>query len=153
MMIEKILVPIDGSEPSMKALDYALDLAEALAAEVVLLSVIPPVILPIIPEEEGITPIVTPRQVDRYAQKLREIFENVLNEGLKRARSRKPNLKISTRLVEGHPGDNIVRIADDEEFDLIVMGSRGLSGLREFFLGSVTRRVADHCKCPILIIK
>lgn len=152
-MIKRILVPIDGSEPSIKALDYALDLAETLAAEIVLLSVVPPVILPIIPEEQGVTPIVTARQIDRYGSKLKDVYENVLSEGLKRTRSRKPNLKVSTKMVEGRPGDKIVEIAEDDEFDLIVMGSRGLSGLTEFFLGSVTRRVADHCKCPLLIIK
>ncbi|RJS89452.1 hypothetical protein DRO56_05470 [Candidatus Bathyarchaeota archaeon] len=153
MMIKRILVPIDGSEPSNRALDYALDLAEELDAEVVILSVVPPVILPVFSEEPGITPIITPRDIDRYNSKLRATFENVLTEALARARAKKPNLRVSTKLLEGRPADKIVEVAEREGFDLIIMGSRGLSGLRELLLGSTTRRVADHCTKPLLIIK
>lgn len=152
-MIKRILVSVDGSEPSKKALDYALDLAEELGAEVLILSVVPPVVLPIFSEEPGVTPIITARDIDRYNLKLRATFENVLSEALKRARSRKPDLKVSSKLVDGRPADKIVEVAEDEGFDLIIMGSRGLGGLREFFLGSTTKRVADHCTCPVLIIK
>ena len=153
MMIKKILVPIDGSEPSNRALDYALDLAEELDAEVVILSVVPPVTLPVFSEEPGITPIITPRDIDRYNSKLRATFENVLTEALARARAKKPDLRVSTKLLEGRPADKIVEVAERENFDLIIMGSRGLSGLRELLLGSTTRRVADHCTKPLLIIK
>ena len=153
MMIKRILVPIDGSEPSNRALDYALDLAEELDAEVVILSVVPPVTLPVFSEEPGITPIITPRDIDRYNSKLRATFENVLSEALARARAKKPDLRVSTKLLEGRPADKIVEVAERENFDLIIMGSRGLSGLRELLLGSTTRRVADHCTKPLLIIK
>jgi len=153
LMIKKILVPIDGSEPSNRALDYALDLAEELDAEVVILSVVPPVTLPVFSEEPGITPIITPRDIDRYNSKLRATFENVLSEALARARAKKPDLRVSTKLLEGRPADKIVEVAERENFDLIIMGSRGLSGLRELLLGSTTRRVADHCTKPLLIIK
>ncbi len=153
MMIKRILVPIDGSEPSNRALDYALDLAEELDAEVVILSVVPPVTLPVFSEEPGITPIITPRDIDRYNSKLRATFENVLSEALARARTKKPDLRVSTKLLEGRPADKIVEVAERENFDLIIMGSRGLSGLRELLLGSTTRRVADHCTKPLLIIK
>jgi len=152
-MIKRILVPIDGSEPSNRALDYALDLAEELDAEVVILSVVPPVTLPVFSEEPGITPIITPRDIDRYNSKLRATFENVLSEALARARTKKPDLRVSTKLLEGRPADKIVEVAERENFDLIIMGSRGLSGLRELLLGSTTRRVADHCTKPLLIIK
>jgi len=153
LMIKRILVPIDGSEPSNRALDYALDLAEELDAEVVILSVVPPVTLPVFSEEPGITPIITPRDIDRYNSKLRATFENVLSEALARARAKKPDLRVSTKLLEGRPADKIVEVAERENFDLIIMGSRGLSGLRELLLGSTTRRVADHCTKPLLIIK
>jgi nucleotide-binding universal stress UspA family protein len=152
-MIKRILVPIDGSEPSIKALDYALDLAENLEVEVVILSVVRPVTLPIFPMEDNVAPIVTAQQSVRYAQKAKELYENVLKEGLKRAKSRKPNLKITGKLAEGRPGDKIIEIAEEEGFDLVVMGSRGLSGLSEVLLGSITNKVAHHSKTPLLIIK
>jgi len=156
-MIKKILVAIDGSKPSIRALDYALDLAEKLDAEVVLLSVIPHVLYPTfseedIDEEESET-IITPGEMDRFLSKLRSNYQNVLRTGRRRSHNRKPSVKVSTKLVEGQPADMIVETAKKGGFDLIVMGSRGLSGLTEFFLGSVTRRVANLCTCPLLIIK
>lgn len=153
MMIKKILVATDGSEPAQKALDYALDLAESCDAEVVILSVVPPVVLPVLTEDPNIPPIVTAREMDRVSSRLVSVHENILKEALAKAQSKKPRLRISTKLVEGRPADKIVEIAKEEDFDLIVMGSRGLHGISEFLLGSVTHRVADRCKKPLLIIK
>ena len=65
----------------------------------------------------------------------------------------KPNLKVSTKILEGRPADKIVETAKDDKTDLIVMGSRGIGGIREFFLGSVSDRVADEATCPVLIVK
>ena len=68
---------------------------------------------------------------------------------------KKINLKtrFSTKLLEGRPADKIVEIAKQESFDLIVIGSRGLGGIKEIFLGSVSDRVADESHCPVLIVK
>jgi nucleotide-binding universal stress UspA family protein len=65
----------------------------------------------------------------------------------------KPDLKISQKLVEGRPSTRIVETAKEGNFVLIVMGSRGLSGVKEFFLGSVSDRVADDAECPVMIVK
>jgi nucleotide-binding universal stress UspA family protein len=64
-----------------------------------------------------------------------------------------PDLKVTTRLSEGHPADKIIELAEAEHCDLIVMGSRGLGGLKEMFLGSVSDKVADHASCPVLIVR
>jgi len=76
-----------------------------------------------------------------------------LSKALKRAKELKPDLKISTVLKEGRPADEIVKTAKEENFDLIVMGHRGLGRVKEFFLGSVSDRVADEAHCPVLIVK
>ena len=149
-MVKKILVAIDGSDPAQKALDYALDLAESCGAEVVILSVVPHLHLPTFSEsDEGITA----RELIEVTEKMRSVHEEVLKDALAKAQSSKPRLRISTKLVEGRPADKIVEIAKEEDFDLIVMGSRGLHGISEFLLGSVTHRVADRCKKPLLMIK
>jgi nucleotide-binding universal stress UspA family protein len=57
------------------------------------------------------------------------------------------------KLVEGRPSDRIIETAKTEDFDLVVMGSRGLGGIKEFLLGSVSDRVADEVPCPVLIVK
>ena len=56
-------------------------------------------------------------------------------------------------LIKGTPQDEILRFAKEQHCDLIVMGSRGLSGLKEFFLGSVSHYVAQHAEVPVLIVK
>lgn len=140
-MIERILVALDGSEPADKALDLALDLAEKYSAETVLLSVFISVVLP------GGVP------ARKHTAELKASHEKVLSEALKKAKTIKPKLKISTKLVEGRPSDRIIETAKEGNFDIIVMGSRGLGGIKEFFLGSVSDRVADEATCPVLIVK
>ncbi|MFQ6064459.1 MAG: universal stress protein [Candidatus Bathyarchaeia archaeon] len=62
-------------------------------------------------------------------------------------------MNVSTKLVEGRPSERIVEVAKEGKFDVIVMGSRGLGGIKGFFLGSVSDRVADEAACPVLIVK
>jgi len=54
---------------------------------------------------------------------------------------------------EGRPSEKIVETAKQGNFDIIVLGSQGLGGIKKFFLGSVSHRVADEATCPVLIIK
>jgi nucleotide-binding universal stress UspA family protein len=62
------------------------------------------------------------------------------------------NLTVFTRLEHGHPDEVITETAKLGEFDIIVIGSRGL-GRRDFALGSVSSRVAENATCPVLIVK
>ncbi len=77
----------------------------------------------------------------------------MLEEALQRAKKNRHNLKISKKILEGRPSDKIVETAKEGGFDLIVIGSRGLGGVKEFFLGSVSDRVADEATCPVVIVK
>lgn len=150
-MIKKILVSLDGSEASNRALDFALDLAEKYSAEVILFTVVQPVTMPFYIFEEMPTPVVP--EADAYSKRLEAYSRSILSEALKRVEKEKPNLKVSSRLEEGRPADKIVQAAEDEGCDIIVMGSRGLSGVKELFLGSVSDKVADKATCPVLIVK
>jgi nucleotide-binding universal stress UspA family protein len=151
IMLNKILVPIDGSEHSDKALNYALDLAEKYSAEIVLLSVAQPFVAT---EPMYVTqPMMPPESTIVYVKGIETAHEKMLAEALEKAKEIRPSIKISKLLVDGRPADRIVEIAKEEKFDLIVMGSRGLGGIKEFFLGSVSDRVADQAPCPVLIVK
>jgi nucleotide-binding universal stress UspA family protein len=152
-LIKKILVALDGSEPAGKALDFALDLAEKYSAEILLLSVFQPVIVPMISPQITAAPYIPPVAVGTYSKELKASHEKVLSEALKKAREIKPNLEISTKIVEGRPSEKIVETAKEGNFDIVVMGSRGLGGIKAFFLGSVSDRVADEATCPVLIVK
>lgn len=152
-MIKKILVALDGSKPADKALDFALDLGEKYSANIVLLSVVPLVIVPLgTYPTAGVSPI-PPVAMDTYSKELRVSHEKVLSEALKKAKKIKPNLKVSTKLVEGRPSDKIIETAKEENFDIIVVGSRGLGGIKKLFLGSISDRVANEAACPVLIVE
>lgn len=60
---------------------------------------------------------------------------------------------ITKELVEGQPVDKILVVAKQGDFDVIFVGSRGISGIKEFFLGSVSDRVANEAPCPVVIGK
>lgn len=145
-----MLVAIDGSEAAAKALDYALNLAEKCGAEVQIVSVVLPVddILPRFTSMKPSSTFYTP-----LINEMEKRLKTVLSEALKRAQEKKSKLKISVRLLKGRPADKIVQTAKEGNFDIIVLGSRGLSGVKELVLGSVSDRVADFATCPVLIVK
>jgi nucleotide-binding universal stress UspA family protein len=151
-LIEKILVALDGSEPADRALDFAVDLAGKYSAELVLLSVFEPVIPSLLypPMDLPIAPSVA---VGSYAEELKAHHRKVLTHARRKAKKARPDLKISTKIVEGRPAEKIVETAEQGKFDMIVIGSQGLGGIKKIFLGSVSDRVADEASCPVLIIK
>jgi nucleotide-binding universal stress UspA family protein len=155
-LIKKILVALDGSGPANKALDLTLGLAEKYSAEIMILNVYQPVTpLFYLPTTTpaGYPPISPPIPMASFSKELKTQHEKVLSEAFKKARRDKPDLKIRRMLSEGRPSDKIIEAADEGKFDLIVMGSRGVGGIKEFFLGSVSDRVADESKCSVLIVK
>ncbi|MGB9741460.1 MAG: universal stress protein [Candidatus Bathyarchaeia archaeon] len=147
-MITKILVAIDGSEHADKALDFALDMAEKYSATITLVNVFQVPTVGYLGE-----PFAYPALLAEFTNELKGIHEQILSKALKKSEELKPNLKISTVLKEGRPSDKIVETAKEGNFDLIVMGHRGLGKVKEFFLGSVSDRVADEAHCPVLIVK
>lgn len=147
-MITKILVAIDGSEHADKALNFALDLAEKYSATVTIINVFQVPTVGYLGE-----PFAYPIVLADFSKEVKAVHEKILSKALKRAKELKPNLKISTLLKEGRPSDKIVETAKEGNFDFIVMGHRGLGKVKEFFLGSVSDRVADEAHCPVLIVK
>ena len=145
-MIEKILVAVDGSEPSEHALNQAVEHAVKWNAKLVIVSVVPP-----------ISPLVymgpAPMYIDQYKKAARESHQTVLNKASTKVKNENPHIKVETRLEEGRPADVIVAIANEEDVDLIVIGSRGLGGITGWVLGSTSRHVVEACTKPILIVK
>jgi nucleotide-binding universal stress UspA family protein len=153
-LIERILVAIDGSEPSNRALDYAVELSAKWNAELTLLAVISKVMLPIFPDEGfGATPLAAAREFGQYQEKMRNVYQNILSEAIEKIKIEHPTLDVKTILEEGRPSATIVDLAETDGFDLIVMGSRGIGGITGWILGSTSRRVVDSCTKPILIVK
>jgi len=149
-LIKKLLVAIDGSQPTIKVLDFALDIAEKYAADVQIISVVPPADS-VIPK---FTPATPPSEFYKaFINEIEKRLKSVLSDAFKNAKKKNPALKVSTRLLTGRPAEKIVQTAKDENFDMIVIGSRGLERVEEIVLGSVSDRVADTATCPVFIVK
>ncbi len=139
-MVRKILVPIDGSENADRALDMAFELAQKYSAEIMILSVV----------QYGFA---APEVADKYFSGLKAFHEEVLSAAREKAAKAMPKLNVAAKLVEGYPIDKIVEAAEENSFDLIVMGRRGQSHLRHTLLGSISDGVVDQAPCTVVIVK
>jgi nucleotide-binding universal stress UspA family protein len=153
-MFKKILVAFDGSESSKLALDQAVQLTSKLKADLVILSVVPNVLMPVFPDEGfAAAPVTAAQDMSDYQDKMKEVFKASLIEVEKDIQEAYPDIKVTAVLKEGRPSATIVEAGDEYEVDLIVIGSRGLGGITGWILGSTSRRVVESCTKPILIIK
>jgi nucleotide-binding universal stress UspA family protein len=146
-MFSKILLASDGSDCALKAAHVAADLATKYGGTVTVLNVfsIPTSFVPLagMPGFE-----MDPAAVNHYADHVRDAVARRTGKVLE-----EHGVPYETRQVIGHPAETIVNVAEREHYDLIVVGSRGLSGIKGFLLGSVSDRVAHHAHCPVLIVK
>ena len=148
-LINKILIAIDGSKTADLALDFGLDLAAKYSAEALIVSVLDTVSSSLV--ARGM--VFTPTSTTKYLKELEAFHKKVLAKALSKAKKMKAEINVSKKLLKGRAADKIVETANEEGFDLIVIGSRGLGGIKELFLGSVSDRVADKANCPVLIVK
>jgi nucleotide-binding universal stress UspA family protein len=147
-MFQTILVALDGSDHANHALSVALDLADKYAAKLVLLTVYQPPYFPVVEPSFELA-----KAREAFLQTQRTHSQRLLTEASQRVHQSHPDLKVTTSLVEGRPADEIIETAQQESIDLIVMGSRGVGGIRQLVLGSVSDRVADGAPCPVLIVR
>ena len=146
-LFKKILVAVDGSDHAIHALNYAVDSADKWGAELVILTVVPP-ISPFIYSGE-FDPLLIPELEDN----IRKSHQKILRESAELVNNKHLEIKVETRLEEGRPSKIIVETAKEENVDLIVLGSRGLGGITGSLLGSTSQSVVHECTKPILIVK
>lgn len=140
MKFKKILVPIDGSEHSKRALQFALELSYCQGAQVDLLHSFGRIPMLIGGEaREELT-----KELLGESEKVFEPYAATLSEA---------GLKPVLIIREGNPEDVIVEEARTGSYDVIVMGSRGLSDMEGVFLGSVAHRVLAAAHCPVLVTR
>lgn len=137
-MYKHILVAVDGSENSLRAIeqvaeivgdssDIQVDLASVIAIDVYSDMVYDP--------------------IEAHGDAQRELIQPALDI------LGKTGVKANVVLLHGRPADEIIRYAEKEAVDLLVIGSRGLNALQEFAIGSVSHKVIKHSKCPVLVVK
>ena len=137
--INRILVPVDGSRNSLRGLDEAIKLAQAVNASIIGLY--------IQHSEIPSTGAVTGAIRDTLKQEAEKILDTA------RRKSLAGDVPFSEEVRKGHVGKTIVKFADDNLLDMIVIGSRGVSGLNERFFGSVANHVLHASQIPVLIVK
>jgi nucleotide-binding universal stress UspA family protein len=140
----KILVPIDFLPHSAEAVRRAMDLAIQHSAEVVLLYAYEPGEYPATPGDVTYDP----EQLHYLSAKVRARLHAVRRDADPLGRRR-----ISTRVVQGTPARAIIEAANNERFDLIVMGTHGRTGVGRIVLGSIAEQVMRRAPCPVLTIK
>ncbi len=150
-IFSRILIAFDNSEPSKRALDIAAKTAAMFKGELIVLTVVPRVTLPIFPRE--VIDSFTVAETQKMYDKMMEIYRRALEKAEAEVRMRYPDLKFEALLMEGRPSATIVEEAEQRDVNLIMMGSRGLGGITGWILGSTSRKVVDQCTKPILIIK
>lgn len=96
-------------------------------------------------------PIMTPTDFSKVMEATREAGEAILAHGKEKVEAE--GVQVETLLTEGHSVKEVLKTAKDGEFDLIVMGARGVSRIREILLGSVSDGVIRNAPCPVLVTK
>lgn len=152
----KILVCVDGSEDSQKALEKASIIAEGCNVNEVAIIHVDEGKLGLSNAARGgegySLSVVDTENLKRITEEHKEERNKLLQEALKIFEAK--NIKARTILKEGHPSLTIVKVAAEEGFDMIVIGSRGFGGLKKLFLGSVSNAVVQEAKnCSVVIVK
>lgn len=137
--VKKILIPVDGSEYSLLASDTALSIAKQNDSQVIILFVI------------NVPYLYLAQKLSESIRK--ELAEPTVEKVLSKAEQM--DIKAKTLILEGHPADTIVKVAENENVDLIVMGTRGASFIKKILtgLGSVAQAVITHAHCSVLAVK
>ena len=139
-MYNKILLAADGSENSLRAANEAIKISK----------------------------LSTPKHLEiacviKFDDSKTQILHSTSESELKNIRQQKlqpieqlfqaEKLDYSIKFLHGEPGPALVKYANNEKFDIVIIGSRGLNTLQEMVLGSVSHKVAKHVLCPVLIVK
>lgn len=141
-MPRSIVVGTDGSQPAERALEEALAIAARDDAELHIVTAFPdPALI-----RERITSGATAAPVN-----LSQVADSVLNRAVERANAK--GVRAQTHASESEPAEAILQLASEVNADLIVVGSRGLSGIQRFLLGSVSAKVSEHASCSVMIVR
>jgi nucleotide-binding universal stress UspA family protein len=139
-MYKKILLATDGSEHSKRAAENAIHIAKCTSDSVV------EVVYVVDANRAKSDVLANWNSVeinDSRKERIKDVEKKVKETGV----------SYEIKVLHGEPGPAIVEYVNNNEIDIVVIGSRGLNALQEFVLGSVSHKVAKHANCPVLIVK
>lgn len=145
----KILLATDGSDSSFKAVEKTIEIAKPMGAEVTILSVAHEV--PVFKGQEGLSY----EQAVALQENMMEGMEKAASEVLDNTKKvfEEKGLKVNTVLKKGQPASVICDEGSSGGYNLIILGNRGLGGIKEFILGSVSNKVVHCAETSILVVK
>ncbi|MGA9745094.1 MAG: universal stress protein [Nitrososphaeraceae archaeon] len=135
-LISKILVAVDGSETSSKAAELAIDLAEKYGADLIALYIV--------------APNINFSQAFYFAQ---ENGQKIVDEVKRKAFAKKLNVQTEVLMDVGSVPKAIVEYAEKNNANLIVLGTRGISGITRMLVGSTASEVVKYSHCPVMVVK
>jgi len=150
--ISKILVPIDGSHPSMDALDYAIGIAKRNKSQITILTIIDFYKYPYLLSSTVLAPTFG---MEKYMEEKKDVEKLMddLKEKYKQNMDSQDIGDIKTEIIEGTKSvaATIVEYAESEHIDLIVIGSRGKTGFKKMLIGSVSMDIVKYAHCSVLV--
>lgn len=148
MLIKRILTAIDGSNPSLKASSFSIDMAKRFEAELIVLHVIDP-------RYKELEIAISPRP-----GKFKEVVKRVMEDGDKiveniRQKAIEVNVNVKTDVISDFTSvtNDILEYAKVNKVDIIVVGSRGMTGFKKLLVGSVATGVVTYAHCPVIVVK
>jgi nucleotide-binding universal stress UspA family protein len=146
---KKILVPVDGSHQSLHAEEVAALIAKRFESRVAAIHVIPYDLLHAWSTQRFPIPSSISTEIrDWFFQKRNEIVRDA------EALFKEKDIEVDARLIQYEdPAETILELAENEGYDLIVMGNRGNTEVEAYSLGSIAEKVSRHAECPVLIVK
>lgn len=140
----KILLAVDSSESSEKAVEAVANQSWPPGSEVRIISVV----------DLSYFPIPEAGDFDQWERGGRELMQTAVNQAVERIRTSQPNPpQVSDLIVNGHAKQEILDEAERWGADLIVVGSHGYRGLKRFVLGSVSQAVVAHAHCSVMVVR
>ena len=159
-MLQTILLPVDGSDSSQRAVSFASDLAAETPTSILLLHV-----LDNVPSRQQLldylvvlerNPAANEAEIEEIRTALSQSGEEQGNEILANAEQflkGKGVNDVSTAIQDGDPASVILRLSESGKYDMIIMGRRGLGRLENLFMGSVSNKVSNLADCPVATVK
>jgi nucleotide-binding universal stress UspA family protein len=140
-IFSKILIAIDGSDASMDAAGYAISISKQHNAELYALHVI-----------RADVDLFGPHETSEFMTEMRNEGEKYMDRV--RLKASEKNIQIKTEIISStNIAGGIVDYAEENNIDLIVIGTRGLSGFKKLLLGSVATNVVTYAHCPVMVVK
>ena len=144
--VRRILLPTDFSGCANYALPYAAAIARAVDATVICVNVVEPIVPAV-----GYTGMAEAMPIAEMSEQMEDSAERELPDVMRCEDLR--GLKVEEVIGHGDAAAEIVRVADEQEVDLIVISSHGRTGLGRIIFGSTAEAVVRHARCPVLVVK